>query len=137
TGHFLGVDGLLDQRGSLTTVLLRPVDTNQAAGIELALPGAAIGKLGILVLWGSFLGKIRFQPGPQFVPVLLIFRGKSQVHVPLLHQTAMFRHCTRAYLSTNMGQTLAPFGSFRNALQAKARTASRDILYWTNHLNAV
>ena len=137
TGHFLGVDGLLDQRGSLSTVLLRPVDAHQAAGIELALPGAAIGKLGILVLRGAFLRNMRFQPAPQFLPVLLIFRGKSEVHVPLLHQTARFRRCTPAYLSRNMRQTLAPFSSFRNARHAAAQTADRDILSWTNHPNTV
>src|SRR2546423_4174943 len=90
TGHFLGVDGLLDQRGSLSTVLLRPVDPNQTAGIELALPGSAVGKLGILVLWGAFLRDIRFQPDPQLLPVLLIFRAKSEVHVPPLPPTTIF-----------------------------------------------
>ena len=84
-GHFLGIDGLLDQRRALPTVLLGPVNPHPAAVIELALPDPSIGKLGILVLRRKFLRPIHLQPGPQCLPVLLIFRRKSQVHAILLH----------------------------------------------------
>src|SRR5437762_11295835 len=65
TGHFLGIDGLLDQCGALPTVLLGPVNPDPAAVIELALPDPSIGKLGILVLRRRVLRPIRLQPGPQ------------------------------------------------------------------------
>src|SRR5882672_4749830 len=84
-GHFLCIDRLLDQRGALPTVLLGPVNPHPATVIELALPDPSIGKLGILVFWRRCLRPIRLQPGPQCLPVLLIFRRKSQVHATLLH----------------------------------------------------
>ena len=79
-GHFLPVNGLLNQRSALTAVFPGPVYSHPAAIVQPALPGAAEGKIGVLIRRRRLGRLVGLKPGSQLQSVFFVFRRKSQVH---------------------------------------------------------